>query len=419
MWTPKPAIELSSQRAVRRHNLSVVLRQVVERGPRSRATIATDTGLNKSTVSSLVSELMDFGLLVERGAEHRGTAGRPGLVVDVARDGVVALGLEVNVDYVAVQATDLAGGSRYKGMEAADNRGRSVDEVLDRLGELARGALREVQAQGLRPIGATIAVPGLVDISRGELLVAPNLHWSDVPLVEQLRERIAAPDLQIGLDNEANLAALAELWEGVATGISDFMYCSGEIGVGGGLVLGGELFRGYRGFGGEFGHTTVEHDGLPCACGSRGCLETRAGLEPLLAAAGIGGNGESGSRGLAKPVSELVRRAKAGEPQARRGAGGRGTLARDRARHRRQPHLAAGDRPRRALRADERVARTRHLLRAGDARAGRQRRRSARAVIQPRGRSGHARRGRDAAAPPLGRPNTAGRFAAHLVGVHT
>jgi len=315
MWTPKPAIELSSQRAVRRHNLSVVLRQVVERGPRSRATIATDTGLNKSTVSSLVSELMDFGLLVERGAEHRGTAGRPGLVVDVARDGVVALGLEVNVDYVGVQATDLSGGSRYKGMEALDNRGRAVEEVLDRLGELARGALQEVRAQGLRPIGATVAVPGLVDIGRGAVLIAPNLHWNDVPIAELLRERIDAPDeLEIGVDNEANLAALAELWEGAATGISDFMYCSGEIGVGGGLILGGELFRGYRGFGGEFGHTTVEHDGLPCACGSRGCLETRAGLEPVLAAAGIEGDGESGARGLSRPVGELVRRAQAGEP---------------------------------------------------------------------------------------------------------
>jgi predicted NBD/HSP70 family sugar kinase len=315
MWTPKPAIELSSQRAVRRHNLSVVLRQVVERGPRSRATIATDTGLNKSTVSSLVSELMDFGLLVERGAEHRGTAGRPGLVVDVARDGVVALGLEVNVDYVGVQATDLSGGSRYKGMEAVDNRGRAVEEVLDRLGELARGALQEVRAQGLRPIGATVAVPGLVDIGRGAVLIAPNLHWSDVPIADLLRERIDAPEeLEIGVDNEANLAALAELWEGAATGISDFMYCSGEIGVGGGLVLGGELFRGYRGFGGEFGHTTVEHDGLPCACGSRGCLETRAGLEPVLAAAGIDGNGESGTRGLSRPVGELVRRAQADDP---------------------------------------------------------------------------------------------------------
>src|SRR6478735_10586633 len=312
MWTPKPAIELSSQRAVRRHNLSIVLRQVVERGPRSRATIAQDTGLNKSTVSSLVSELMEFGLLVERGAEHRGTAGRPGLVVDVARDGVVALGLEINVDYVGVQATDLAGGSRYKGLEAADNRGRAVTDVLDRLGELTRGALEAVRAQGLRPIGATVAVPGLVDIQNGALLVAPNLHWENVAIIEQLRERIEDSALPLGVDNEANLAALAELWEGAATGISDFMYASGEIGVGGGLVLGGELFRGYRGFGGEFGHTTVEPDGLPCACGSRGCLETRAGLEPLLAAAGIDGNGESGSRGLAKPVSELVRRAKAG-----------------------------------------------------------------------------------------------------------
>src|SRR6201999_2591555 len=172
----------------------------------SRATIAQDTGLNKSTVSSLVSELMDFGLLVERGAEHRGTAGRPGLVVDVARDGVVALGVEVNVDYVAVQATDLAGGSRYKGMEAVDNRGRSVDEVLDGLAELARGALLEVQAQGLRPIGATVAVPGLVDIEHGSLLIAPQLHWGDVPVVDLLHERIASPDLPLRADNEENLA---------------------------------------------------------------------------------------------------------------------------------------------------------------------------------------------------------------------
>jgi len=203
MWTPKPAIELSSQRAVRRHNLSIVLRQVVERGPRSRATIAQDTGLNKSTVSSLVSELMEFGLLVERGAEHRGTAGRPGLVVDVARDGVIALGLEVNVDYLGVQATDLSGGSRYKAMEAVDNRRRGVGEVFEALGALTQGALNEVQAQGLRPIGATVALPGLVDIQRGALLVAPNLHWTDVPVVELLREHIDATALPISADNGA------------------------------------------------------------------------------------------------------------------------------------------------------------------------------------------------------------------------
>ncbi|HEX6022901.1 MAG TPA: ROK family protein, partial [Solirubrobacter sp.] len=200
-------------------------------------------------------------------------------------------------------------------LEAADNRGRPVEDVMDRLGELTRSALDEVAAQGLRPIGATVALPGLVDIERGALLIAPNLHWEDEPVVEQLRARIDAPGLPLGIDNEANLAALAELWEGVAAGLTDFVYASGEIGVGGGIVLGGELYRGYRGFGGEFGHTTVEHDGLPCACGSRGCLETRAGLEPLLAAAGL--NGEAvHSRGSGKPVAELVRRANEGEPKA-------------------------------------------------------------------------------------------------------
>jgi predicted NBD/HSP70 family sugar kinase len=312
MWTPKPAIELASQRAVRRHNLGLVLRQVVERGPRSRATMAIDTGLNKTTVSSLVSELIDLGLLVERGAEARGTAGRPALVLDVARAGAVAFGLEINVDYLGVQATDLAGGSRYRAMEVADNRRRSADVVLDRLAALAAAALREARAQGLRPIGATVALPGLVDVRRGELVAAPNLGWRDVPVVERLSERLEGEALPLDADNEANLAALAELWEGAARGLSDFMYASGEVGVGGGIVLGGELFRGYRGFGGEFGHTTVEAEGLPCACGSRGCLETRAGLEPLLSAAGLDGE-QITTTGSGQPAAELVTRAGAGD----------------------------------------------------------------------------------------------------------
>ena len=262
-------------------------------------------------------------------------------------------------------------------MEAADNRGRAVEEVLDRLGELTRGALNEaVQAQGLRPIGATVALPGLVDIEHGALLIAPNLHWSDVPVVELLREHIDAPSLPLGVDNEANLAALAELWEGAATGISDFVYVSGEIGVGGGIVLGGELFRGYRGFGGEFGHTTVEVDGLPCACGSRGCLETRAGLEPLLAAAGLDGEAVT-TRGAGKPVA---RAACAARRTATRRAGGAGrvrALARRRAGDRGEPAEPAGDRAGRLLRADGRVALAGDRLRAGVARARRQRRRAA------------------------------------------
>lgn len=297
---PPPSQPPANQRSVRRHNLGVVLRHVVRHGPRSRATIALETGLNKSTVSSLVTELIELELLSERGAERRGLVGRPGLVVELAPHGAVALGLEVGVDYLAVHASDLSGADRHRHLEPGDNRGRPTTEVLDRLGALARDALADLRAQGLHPAGATVAVPGLVDIASGELIVAPNLHWEDVPVAEMLRDRLGEP-LAVSADNEANLSALAERWEGAGRDMADFLHVSGEVGVGAGIVLGGELFRGRRGFGGEVGHMTVDPRGEPCQCGSRGCLETKVGLDKLVAAAD------------ARDATDLIDRARAGD----------------------------------------------------------------------------------------------------------
>jgi predicted NBD/HSP70 family sugar kinase len=281
----RPSSPPANQRAVRRHNLGIVLRHVVDRGPRSRATIALETGLNKSTVSSLVTELIELGLLRERGAERRGVVGRPGLVVELDGRGAVGLGLEVGVDYLAVHAADLAGTVRHRRLEPGDNRGRPAAAVLDRLGALAREALAELRAQGLRAAGTTVALPGLVDMATGTLIVAPNLHWEDVAAVAAVAERLPEP-LPVSADNEANLSALAERWDGAGRELDDFLHVSGEVGVGAGIVLGGQLFRGTRGFGGELGHVTVDPAGRPCECGSRGCLETKVGLEALVARAG-------------------------------------------------------------------------------------------------------------------------------------
>src|SRR5918997_5244478 len=179
------SLGLANQRAVRRHNLGVVLRHVAERGPRSRATIALETGLNKTTVSSLVTELIGLELLVERGLEQRGTVGRPGLVVELSDGGVVALGLEINVDYLAVRALDLTGAERDRRLDARDNRGVPEASVLDRLAALATESLDVVRAEGLRPVGATVALPGLVDATTGGLLVAPNLGWTDINVVDE------------------------------------------------------------------------------------------------------------------------------------------------------------------------------------------------------------------------------------------
>jgi predicted NBD/HSP70 family sugar kinase len=316
MGTETAPAGLANQRAVRRHNLGVVLRHVSNHGPRSRATIALETGLNKTTVSSLVTELIGLDLLVERGLEQRGTVGRPGQVVELSGAGVVALGLEINVDYLAVRALDLTGADRHRSLDVRDNRNVPVARVLDRLAAHATAALDAVQAEGLRPVGATVALPGLVDAERGSLLVAPNLGWNDVGVVHELHERLSGPDFPLAADNEANLAALAELWEGTARGLRDVLYVSGEIGVGAGIIVGGELFRGAQGFGGEFGHMTLDPGGRPCGCGNRGCLETVAGLEALLEMAGMDPAGAATTAGSGEPVAALAARARAGDDAA-------------------------------------------------------------------------------------------------------
>jgi predicted NBD/HSP70 family sugar kinase len=218
-----------------------------------------------------------------------------------------------------VRALDLTGAERHRSLDVRDNRRVDVRAVLDRLGKLASEALDAVHVEGLRPVGATVALPGLVDAARGTLLVAPNLGWNDVAVVDELLERIPSPPtpaFPLAADNEANLAALAELWEGTARGLSDVLYVSGEIGVGAGIIIDGELFRGSQGFGGEFGHMTVDPNGPACACGSRGCPETLAGLEPLLEAAGLDPADAGTTTGSGEPVSDLATRARMGDQQA-------------------------------------------------------------------------------------------------------
>ena len=297
----------ADQTTVRRANLGVVLRDVASAGSRSRAQIAAETGLTRGTVSSLVAELIVLELLRETGetTSHRGV-GRPGVALELA-DVVVGVGLEVNVDYVAVSVEDLTGAVRYERRSYRENRGSAPQPVLDRLGEAARTALEAAQDEGLRPVGISVAVPGLVEEASGTVVFAPNLGWEDIPVSSELEDRLGLP---VHVENESNLAALAEHWTGAAVGIDDFVCVFGEVGVGGGVVLGGRLFRGAHGFGGEFGHVSVDPEGQRCACGSRGCVETLVGQESIARAAGI-----SPMTGLSRGLTdELVRRAGEGSP---------------------------------------------------------------------------------------------------------
>ena len=137
-------------RDVRRHNLSLVLREVAERGPRSRATIALETGLNKTTVSSLVAELIELGLLRESGLERPGAVGRPAQRVEIDPTGPFVLGLEVNVDYLAAEASDLAGVTLHRSFVASDNRADPSDVLSRLLGIGESGVLQQTTLEHYR-----------------------------------------------------------------------------------------------------------------------------------------------------------------------------------------------------------------------------------------------------------------------------
>jgi predicted NBD/HSP70 family sugar kinase len=160
-----------------------------------------------------------------------------------------------------------------------------------------------------------------VESGSGTLLRAPNLGWFDLPVVDELIARLDV-ELPISVENEANLAALEEHCRGAARGLRSFVSVFGSVGVGGGIVVDGQLFRGAHGFGGELGHITVERDGAPCGCGSRGCLEAYVGQDAIARLAGVPvANGHRRSL-----TDELVRRAAAGDERVVAGLGEAGTV---------------------------------------------------------------------------------------------
>ena len=275
----------ASPGALRRANLSLVLRQLRDHASLSRAGIAQATGLHRATVSNLMAEFLDRRLVREVGVEHAGAVGRPRRAVALHGAHIGALGMEINVDYIAVHGTDLSGRTLVERRIRFDAMGAGPDRSLRRLGLAARESIEAVKRAGAVPAGIGVAVPGLVDAVNGVVSLAPNLDWRDLPLAARLSSALGPERLPVAVDNDANLAALAEYTSGVAAGTSDMVYLTGEVGVGGGIISGGRLLAGADGFAGEVGHIMVDPAGESCGCGRTGCWETKVGLAALVRAA--------------------------------------------------------------------------------------------------------------------------------------
>jgi glucokinase-like ROK family protein len=149
---------------------------------------------------------------------------------------------------------------------------------MNALVSLLRQAIQHAQQKGTRLLGVGISVPGLVDVTSGTVVYAPNLGWHNVPM----RDILSKFDVPVFVDNDANAAALGERYFGAAQQIDNFVYIVANAGLGAGIVLGGHLFQGASGYAGEAGHTTLDPNGPLCHCGNRGCWERLASQRALI-----------------------------------------------------------------------------------------------------------------------------------------
>ena len=267
-------VNVARANTIRDINRQIVLNYVRELGPISRAEIARETALQRSTVSHIVDELTSDGLIEEVSGES--TGGRPPSLLSLRTANAVAIGVDLGTIKTVMATSDLAG--RVLGQEefATDpNANETTQKIVE-------SALRIMRKNGGTIEGIGISFPGWVDPETTRSY-APHFKWRDLPIAETLTQATALP---VTIDNDANAAALAELWFGrpEIREVRDFIMVLVEAGLGTGIVFDGQVYRGIGGTAGEFGHMTIG-TGAPvaCAAGSTECWEAFASERAALA----------------------------------------------------------------------------------------------------------------------------------------
>lgn len=282
MIAQDPASAKMTQASVRAANLALVLSRIPMSGSISRADIAAELGMTRSTVSRLIDDLI-VGRLVQEGETSAGGRGRPAVPLSLQSGSVVSLGLEVNVERLVATLVDLTG-------ELIEVRQRDLDvgaldpaETMGHLVELAEETLSG-RPDGARLARATLALPGLLDRTGTTILRAPNLRgWEGVEPGQFWTLEDDGEPVPLRCANDIDCSALTVVRDDPQ---SSFVYVTGEVGVGSAVAINGVILAGRSGWAAELGHVCVDPNGALCGCGSNGCLETVLGARTLLQASG-------------------------------------------------------------------------------------------------------------------------------------
>ncbi|HYH11186.1 MAG TPA: ROK family transcriptional regulator [Thermomicrobiales bacterium] len=282
-----PAFAGHNQRSVRQSNRAMIFRALHALGPIARVDLARQSGLTPGTVTHIVDELLRSGLVEEIEAPQVATGGRRRVgrrpvQLRVCADARFAIGIDLARTTVTGAIVNLAG----KVLRRVEEPTRALirDEAIDQVVRIARSLLDELSEEERRKVvGAGVGAPGALSVRTGRFRPPPSYgSWEEIDLRQEIERAVEIPTM---IDNNANTAALGELWFGAGAGLQNFVLLNLGTGVGAGLVLDGDLYRGEHDLAAEIGHVSIAMDGPRCACGNSGCLEMYVSMPRVLAAA--------------------------------------------------------------------------------------------------------------------------------------
>lgn len=262
--------------SVKEHNLQVVLLSLLYGDQLSRAELAKKIHLSSTTITNLIAELLEAGLVTEsdcRDQEIEGSrpVGRPRTAICLVPDARFVIGVHVGVGSFRVGLANLRDEILYSQREQFEIQA-DANEVLDQIVACVKKVIHESEIDPAKILGVGVGLSGLVDFESGVNVLAPNLNWRNVPVKSILASNLGLP---VVVDNNVRCMALGETYFGVGRDLGSLVFVYGRIGVGAGFISKGEVFRGSSMGAGEIGHTTILLEGgEPCRCGKWGCLET-------------------------------------------------------------------------------------------------------------------------------------------------
>lgn len=278
----------SDRSLMKQTNQSLVLQLIQQRGPISRRDIAAASGLSPASVTGITGELMERGLVIEVGeAEEDGRVGRRAILLRLNPRAGAVVGAKIATHSVDCVLTDLDANVLHarSTLLPERNSGGGSESTYDpqtmiRITiEAVEQLLSDAKLDHSQLLGIGIGVNGIVDANEGISRFAPHFGWRDVPIAAPLEAHFGIP---VHLENDARTLTLAEQWFGAGRSVDHFAAIAVGYGIGAGVVMNGQLYRGAIGGAGEFGHTVLLPDGPPCSCGRRGCIEAYAAIPAIV-----------------------------------------------------------------------------------------------------------------------------------------